>query len=588
MRRLVILLLVGLGGPALFGKKRSSAGSDNRPAQANQPTGLPAGCVSVCDYGAKGDGVTDDSVAIQAAIDTGQPVYLPKPDVYYKLTRELLFTTAGQKFYGPGPGYGLSASSGSIVPVYQPYCGLKWYGKGERYLLTRRQPKNSPTDPDDAPLSVCINIQAEGVKLEGFSVLLDDDFNAKAPGISGAEWDVGIFNGCRVGLKTVDVHIIGYHRVANYYHDVTRAAALPELSTPDGIQFPRGTVLSGADGTKHVRPIWAGGRYAEVILGAIDGEDGMYYNEETGQLVRDGRGGFGTSDYTVQDGHLAGGIHHSNIRWTDPVSPLDPAAEGFSSGAQYIDARAGIRASRVTKLSFDRVRFESKEPFLCRLDRVGLIRYISPQWEWRNRRVVPRAGGDPVNPSDTREHGYGAVSATERTGTVGILFPATNLPSDEFFWDVEGEIGFSEKYLIGSDQGWSRLGRLHPEFASSVHIDSVDLDSLIESGFYQINNPVNGPSGSSAVHLIVTSDKIVRGSLQIAVIRGGSKWSSDQMYFRKRVSNVWRNWLRIQTSMHGQTADRPILSSADIGAQYFDTDQQKLVIWNGRAWISVS
>lgn len=555
------------------------------PAQA---AALSAGYVSVADFGAKGDGMTDDSAAIQAAIDTGQPVYLPKPDVFYKLTKELLFTTAGQKFYGPGPGYGLSSSSGSIVPVYQPYCGLKWFGKGQRYLMTRRRPRNGAADPEDDPLSVCINIQAEGVKLEGFSVLLDDDFSETSPGKSGAEWDVGIFNGCRVGLKTVDVHIIGYHRVANYYQDVTRAASLPEFSTPDGIRFPRGTVLSGADGTKHVRPVWAGGRYAEVILGAIDGDGGMYYNEETGQPVKDGRGGFGSSDYTVQDGHLAGGIHHSNVRWTDPVAPLDPVAEGFSSGCQYIDARAGISASRITKLSYDRCRFESKEPFLCRLDRVGVIRYISPQWEWRNRKVIPAAGGAPVNPSDTKKHGYGAVSATERTGTVGILFPATNLPSDVFFWNVEGKTGFAEKYLIGSDQGESRMGRIRPEFGSSIHIESVDLDSLTDSGFYQINNPVNGPSGSSAVHLIVTSDEVVRAALQIAVIRGGTEVSGEQMFFRKRVSGAWRAWQRIQTSQHGQTAGRPSLSGTDIGVQYFDTDLQRLILWNGTQWINVN
>lgn len=54
--------------------------------------------VSVKDFGAVGDGVTDDTAAIQAAIDTGKPVFLP---VGRYVVSALTMSTRGQTLYGP-------------------------------------------------------------------------------------------------------------------------------------------------------------------------------------------------------------------------------------------------------------------------------------------------------------------------------------------------------------------------------------------------------------------------------------------------------------------------------------------------------
>jgi hypothetical protein len=56
--------------------------------------------VSVTDFGAAGDGVTDDTAAFTAATATAQPIYVPQSTSFYSLTA---LTSAQQKLlYGPG------------------------------------------------------------------------------------------------------------------------------------------------------------------------------------------------------------------------------------------------------------------------------------------------------------------------------------------------------------------------------------------------------------------------------------------------------------------------------------------------------
>ena len=76
--------------------------------------------VSVKDFGAVGDGVTDDTAAIQTALNTLQPIYVP-PGIY-KVTSELVFLD-GSKLIGAGNWSGVSSVQETVGTTVIKYAG---------------------------------------------------------------------------------------------------------------------------------------------------------------------------------------------------------------------------------------------------------------------------------------------------------------------------------------------------------------------------------------------------------------------------------------------------------------------------------
>lgn len=72
---------------------------------------IQGGGVCVLDYGAVGDGVADDTAAVQAAINTGKAVYFPSGT--YKVTSALSFNQADVAYYGDGKNSSYIMLSGS-------------------------------------------------------------------------------------------------------------------------------------------------------------------------------------------------------------------------------------------------------------------------------------------------------------------------------------------------------------------------------------------------------------------------------------------------------------------------------------------
>lgn len=81
------------GGAALIGFQQSGAGAVARTAEAKGRE-----VVSAKDFGAVGDGVTNDGPAISAALATGRSVYLPNG--VYRTNTPLIMAQTGQRLFG--------------------------------------------------------------------------------------------------------------------------------------------------------------------------------------------------------------------------------------------------------------------------------------------------------------------------------------------------------------------------------------------------------------------------------------------------------------------------------------------------------
>jgi hypothetical protein len=107
--------------------------------------------VSVKDFGAVGNGVTDDSAAIQAALDSGAlSVFVPKG--IYIVSSTLLLKTRGQRLYGEGGNYYFGSSPQYIGSI------LKYTGSPDIVL------KCSPVISSGVPL---IAASVENISIDG-------------------------------------------------------------------------------------------------------------------------------------------------------------------------------------------------------------------------------------------------------------------------------------------------------------------------------------------------------------------------------------------------------------------------------------
>ena len=257
-----------------------------------------ADVVNVRDYGAKGDGTTDDTAALQNAIDTGKTVYIP--DGVYRITYELLFTTRGQRIYGAGKSYSYSnpyrVDPVSEILVDEPSDA------SVRYIKTRVKHRSSASDPQDDPLSCALNIEAEGVQIDHLGVRLVQASGARF----GADWDVGVFVGTRHEVKLDYVSVIGAFKKASVYCDVTGVWPNYQFTAPSGVTYPSYAAESSTsiDGFSLMNSYVSGGRWGIMIRGA-DWASGYaaktvpYYDEIAGESIGDTRGEAGASDVLI-------------------------------------------------------------------------------------------------------------------------------------------------------------------------------------------------------------------------------------------------------------------------------------------------
>lgn len=372
--------------------------------------------VNVKAFGALGDGVSDDTVAIREALATGGRVFFPRGD--YKITGELEVVHAGQilEFETTGGhGYGENVGLGWV-----PGTRLVTGGAFARRIRTRRRWRGSSADAQDAPLSCMLNIQAEGVVLLNVCCWLSCDYTNNSPSNLGDDVDVGVFVGTRVGVQAHNLQVIGYFRRAGVYVDVTNGTALPRFPSLSGALYPAGTVLNGSDGFHLFNPYIRGGRQGLAVLGALPqstagtGYGAAYYDQALGATVPDARGSFGCSDLCVFGGKIYGPDHHSNRRLYDPTGSGTALAQSAADPddmpcAMKVDGLAGNASGNLWGMRFYGTRFATFEARRVWLERASRVAFYGCHMEGRNGGRFDTLG----NPCDTNSYtlySYGDIS----------------------------------------------------------------------------------------------------------------------------------------------------------------------------------
>lgn len=350
-----------------------------------------ADIINVKDFGAKGDGITDDTEAIQAALDSGKTVFIPCG--VYVISDELEIVTQGQRILGSGMGYGYESmffaetvdASGAITATNPHTLISDWKdcttilvtGTGTKKVRTRYTYRGSAVDPEDPAMSVGINIQNDGVRIENLAVRLRVDIPTDryndSPDNYGDDWDVGIFVGSRGGFSMRNVAVLGYFRMADIWIDSTQASNMPRFSGRKGL-FPEGIVQNGVDYLNFERVITSGGLWGVRLQGVKlaeghESRDVPYYDSLSGKTMPDYRGSFGSSDICFIMCQIFGANHHTFCRMVD--MPSDKIPDVSVGGAYYIDGYAPNTNNAVHGHRYISCRFQSTGPTAVFLNRTS-------------------------------------------------------------------------------------------------------------------------------------------------------------------------------------------------------------------------
>ena len=171
--------------------------------------------VNVLDYGAVGDGITNDTTAITNAIATGKSVFFPKGTY---LSSAQTVTTQGQTFFGEGAGSIIQASSASanlftVQANYVTFTDLRMNGASTSDATTSFAIFTAQANPalfltaerlliTGASASFGFN---NGIKLDGscdYSTIINCNFDRLWGQISGTGYGVlSQGNGSRVAFN---------------------------------------------------------------------------------------------------------------------------------------------------------------------------------------------------------------------------------------------------------------------------------------------------------------------------------------------------------------------------------------------------
>lgn len=336
-----------------------------------------ADVVNVKDFGAKGDGTTDDTEAIQKALNTGKTVYIPSG--IYACYGELAMTIAGTRIVGAGMGGGYRGSLATPITNWTHNTTLLFKDNtrpNRKRVRTRYLARPNAEYANDPAMSVGIDVQAEHCNISDICLYLDitlpDDINTKSYRGNveestnfGTDLDIGVFVGTRTHFTMKSAAVLGYWRKAGIWVDSTNGSGMQRFPDIHGNTYPESNVWHGSDGFELYDVMVFGARWGIRCQGPMPVDDNTleypstYYDELTASTVTDNRGGFGMSDILLIGCSIYGYCHHTGILF-DNFSKEDPklfsTADKYG-GALFVSGMAGNNNIRIQGHRYIATRF---------------------------------------------------------------------------------------------------------------------------------------------------------------------------------------------------------------------------------------
>ena len=158
--------------------------------------------VSVRSYGARGDGRTDDTAAVQAALDAGKNVYFPSGQ--YLITRSLRVKSSGQTLFGHGRNQYAERPATSTIyvpkdlaaPVFLVdahkvmFLGLSMCGPGKSSKTTAilYQKTQNSDDVDGMVMGCAIKRFGVGIRIVGRGLRVERSIFASITEVVQIDW----------------------------------------------------------------------------------------------------------------------------------------------------------------------------------------------------------------------------------------------------------------------------------------------------------------------------------------------------------------------------------------------------------------
>lgn len=493
-------------------------------------------------WGAVGDGTTDDTTEIQAAIDTAIQTtnYLHFPTGTYRITGTLYI-------------WGTIRITGSKGKVYNKPTVINYEGTGTAIHVQRKSSASGP-------LLEATNIG--GLFIEHINVQRSFASEGGTYGTNGIGWYLYYISECEFNAVGVTGFKVGHH---------CQGVTITEFNKCDILHNQYGTLLrkTSIDGATAVAN-------TQVAYNACN----FYVNDEAHVLA----GGVKTTFFEChmeqsKATFLFDGSVNNNPVENTLIQACNMRNHTGDMGVVYTDSRilkfvgAGTTTFVIDNLKFiDNfcklkgdlavpieiltnanpnmtvfINMENNTFYGATLGVVVSDSIYQPIVEYGYQRIKKEDGSNysPAVPDLTNGKKLGIVPSNDRNTVSGVIQLGTNTQITE----SEGALYYDYTGHFPKVRGQNRTLILLPvTFATAAPT----------SGTYAY--------GDMVFNSLPTRTKNI------------SHW---QLVNPNSGTPIWRAY----GTGNGTTAERPSLSSGDAGYSYYDTDVNKMILWSGSAWL---